>query len=276
VQQINCGMQGLNCYAQTTPGQQVTMNASASAGYQFAGWTGSCKGTGPTCTVVAKGVDTVGAVFVPKRGKTAVRIKLKKASVKVRWRRSVGRGTLLVRGTINRRASLKLELRRPGGGPLLVKRRSVGRSFQLKAPLRAGKLLRGAKLFPGGFVIALRGHSQGSGVPLQVQTFALAGPKEGVVRNARVSASRNGRPVKRLPTGATEAWVTFDLASRPKLSPITVRWYRPNGQLLGTKVKSDRPNIKTGIGGGVIPKGTWHVDLTAGGRIISRRNVKIG
>jgi hypothetical protein len=277
VQQINCGMQGLSCYSQTDPGQQVTMSASPSQGYQFTGWVGACTGNSQTCTVRANAVRNVGATFAPKQGVTPVRVKLRQTSVKVRWVRSVGRGTLLVRGGVNRKANVRLELRRPGGGPLLVRKRSLrGGKFRLSAPLRAGKLLRGAKPLPGPFVVSLRGRSQGSSVPLQVRTFNLRGPKEGVVRNAYVSASRTGVAVPHLPAGATQAWVTFRMSTRPQLRPIVVRWYKPNGELLGTKEKTDRPNIKTGIGGVAIPSGRWRCDLTAGGRVVSRRFVRVG
>jgi hypothetical protein len=276
VQQISCGMKGLSCYAEAPVGQQVTMGAQASPGYEFVGWKGSCSGSGPTCTVSAKAVESVDAVFVPKRGTTPVRVRLRQARVKASWKVSVGKGTLLVRGAISRKAKLKVELRRPGGGPLLVRRRRVhGGGFRFKAALRKGKLLRGAKLFPGPFVIAVRGSSQGSGVPLQVRTLRLAGPKAGVVRSTFVSTTRNGKAVKRIPAGSTEAWVTFRLAAQPRVGPIVVHWYQPGGALLGTKEKSNRPKIKTGIGGVAIPAGKWRVDLTAGGRLISRRNVVV-
>jgi uncharacterized repeat protein (TIGR02543 family) len=278
VGQIDCGTRALNCYAQTGVHQAVTVGAKAEAGYHFAGWTGACTGTAPTCAVAASAAENLGANFTPKGKLRRVHLRVKRPRLSVRWVTSVGRGTLLLRGAVSARASLRLELRRPGGGPLLVRTRTVhAGAFRLRELLRNGRLLRGAKLFPGPFVIVLRGQSGTLHLPLQVRTLSLAGPKEGVVRSQHISASKTGPAVKRLPAGAAQAWAIFRLAAQPRTGPIVARWYQPNGQLLGTSEKNNRPTIKTGIGSATtIPSGTWRVDLTAGNRLLRRLNVRVG
>jgi uncharacterized repeat protein (TIGR01451 family) len=56
---ISCGA---TCSASFDAGTSVTLNASASAGSTFTGWTGACSGTG-ACTVAMGAATTVGATF---------------------------------------------------------------------------------------------------------------------------------------------------------------------------------------------------------------------
>ena len=59
---INCGT---TCSA-TLPGDvAIVLTATASAGSAFAGWSGACTGTAPTCTVSPSGNKTVDARFDP-------------------------------------------------------------------------------------------------------------------------------------------------------------------------------------------------------------------
>lgn len=52
-----------NCQAAFNNNDQVTLTATADAGFVFQGWTGACSGTS-TCTVTMNAQRTVGAVFV--------------------------------------------------------------------------------------------------------------------------------------------------------------------------------------------------------------------
>jgi subtilisin family serine protease len=58
---ISCGS---TCSASYASGQVVTLQASASAGSIFTGWSGACTGTG-TCTVTMNANKTVTATFAP-------------------------------------------------------------------------------------------------------------------------------------------------------------------------------------------------------------------
>src|SRR5262249_30240099 len=104
---------------------------------------------------------------------------------------------------------------------------------------------------------------------------SVNGPPEGVVKRTWLSTTKTGPDVKRVPGGSPQAWATFVLAAQPTTSPVEAYWYDPHGHLLGTSPKSNRPTIKTGIGG-TIEKGTWRVDLMAGGKVVKRVNVPVG
>ena len=274
VAQIRCGTRGYACYTEAAPEASVTMRATPAPGQRFQTWTGGCQGREPLCTVAAGVATTVGAVFVPaRRGKVAT-VSMQPPQLAVRWRRSVGRGTLVVRGSIGSPASVRVQLRRPRGGPLLtrvLKVRSGG--FQLRAPL--AKLAGGASLLPGGFVVSLTGTAGGAAVPLQVRTLRVPAPSEGVVRRAFASATQTARPARKLRKGTREAWATFLFATQPTSEPVTVSWYQGR-RLLGTRTKSNRPVIQTGIGASAgLPSGTYRVDLVAGGRVVRRLNVQV-
>jgi hypothetical protein len=59
---ISCGNA---CAAFTLNGSAVTLTANP-GGNVFTGWTGSCSGTQPTCTVTVSGLMNVGASFLPQ------------------------------------------------------------------------------------------------------------------------------------------------------------------------------------------------------------------
>ena len=57
---ISCGT---TCSADFAPNTQVTLTANAAANSSFAGWTGGCSGTNPTCTVALNASQQVTASF---------------------------------------------------------------------------------------------------------------------------------------------------------------------------------------------------------------------
>jgi Divergent InlB B-repeat domain len=273
IQQIRCGVKGFACYSETTPGQQLTMQAAPASGQRFEGWTGGCTGKALTCTVDAQAATTVGATFAPARGR-AVSAKLGAPRMAVRWSRSVGKGTLVATGSIGGSGTVRIQLRRPKGGALLTRTLQVrGGGFRLSAPL--AKLAGGAKLFPGGFVVSLTGKAKGSALPLQVRTVSLPAPGEGVVRKAFAGTARGGPAVRRIRPGAREVWANFQFEAQPQLEPVTVSWYQGK-KLLGTRSKSNRPVIETGIGSAAgISRGTYRVDLKAGARVVKRLSIRV-
>jgi uncharacterized repeat protein (TIGR02543 family) len=62
---INCGSGGSACSASFTSGSTVTLTATPSIGYTFAGWTGNCSvcGTRTTCTINMNANKTCSANF---------------------------------------------------------------------------------------------------------------------------------------------------------------------------------------------------------------------
>jgi len=59
---INCGV---DCSEGYLYGTTVTLTASPQVGSQFAGWSGACAGSAPTCTVTMTAARTVSATFAP-------------------------------------------------------------------------------------------------------------------------------------------------------------------------------------------------------------------
>jgi Divergent InlB B-repeat domain len=275
---LACGFNEFRCYTQVEPEQRIVLRARPLAGYRFVRWTGACAGQGPRCVIVARALKTVTAVFAPESGET-VGFGVRPMSVRVKWNRSIGTGRVIVSGRIGGPARLVVRLRRPGGGPLLSRRLSVaGGRFRVQLPLRRGALARGAMVLPGGFVVSANGSSRGLALPFQLRPVVVPAPVEGVARLAFVSASEDGRPAGRLPAAAREAWVRFKLATQPSSNlPVTVAWYWPDGRLLGTAAKANRPEVITGITQSTgIQSGLWTAELRAGGRIVKRVAVRIG
>ena len=275
VAQINCGIRGYTCYAEAQPGGQVTMRATPGAGQRFQRWSGACTGGNPVCTVAAQAATSVGAVFGSAKGGT-VAASLAPPRISVRWLRSVGKGTLVASGSLGTPGTVRLQLRRARGGPLLTKiLHARAGTFTVRAALARGRLAGGATLLPGGFVVSLTGSARGWRLPLQIRTLSVAAPAEGVVRRAFLSTTRGGPPVRRLRHGVREVWATFQLAAQPTAVPVTVSCYA-KGRLLGTRTKSNRPVLETGIGAPAgLTAGSYRVDLKAGGRVVQRLNVRL-
>ena len=61
---ISCGGGATACAADYMPGTNLTLTATAAAGWTFAGWSGSCSGSS-ACVVTMNTARAVGATFVP-------------------------------------------------------------------------------------------------------------------------------------------------------------------------------------------------------------------
>lgn len=274
--QIRCGVAGTACAAEVAPGGKVSVRAKPGRGYRLARWTEGCRGKRRICTVsMRKG--KVGAKFVARKGRP-VAIHVGNPHINATFERSVGRGTLMVKGAVGASARLQVQLRGPGGRLILTRKMRVRRGrFALKALLARGKLAHGANLFPGSFIIGVEGRAGKRAVPRQLRTVFVKAPRVGVVRRSYPSTSWNGKAVTSLPAGVTQAWVIFRFQMQPTAGPVTVSWYEPSGTLIGTRRKSNRPTIETGIGSEkAIPSGTWRVDLRVGGKLVKRQKVRIG
>jgi hypothetical protein len=278
---IKCGLTGFECYATLKPGSTLTLVARAGPGYKLQGWRGPCKVQGGACTVSLAGARTVSAVFAPKVKSSTFSAGLAPSpQFKVKWKASVARGVLRVSGVVGRPALAKVQLRRPRGGALLTESVTVDKGkFVLLPKLLPGLLTGGARLFPGGFMVSLTGTSGKLKMPLQIQTITLPAPPEGVVRKSYPSTSQGGRQVKAVPAKQGQAYANFRFESQPaRNAKITIRWYWPNGKLLGTIKKSNRPTVFSFIGtptGNSLPKGNWVAELRAGNKIVQRLLVRV-
>ena len=276
---INCGVSGFDCYGEVAPGAELTLTAKPAAGYAFKKWTGSCAGSDATCDVVASNAKTVTAVFSAKGTGNAVGASLRAPRLKVKWRASIGAGTLVVQGSTTAPARTRIDMRRPGGGPLATLQVPVGGgSFRQVLPLRHGALSGGAKVFPGGFVVALTGRAGKLKLPLQVQTIAIPAPAEGVVRRASKSTTEEGRALSKLPARTPEAWAVFRFETQPRLTKkLTVVWFKPDGSRLGQISKSNRPVVTSYLRlASGLPSGRWVAQLKVGSKIVQTLSVPVG
>jgi hypothetical protein len=278
---VKCGLAGFQCYTTVTPGAVLVLLAKAGVGYRFVGWSGPCHVTGAACQVSLAGARRVSAHFAPKvKSSTFAAGLAPPPKFNVKWRASIGRGVLRVTGTVGKPALAKLQLHRPHGGPLLTETLTVDTGpFALAAKLLPGTLANGAHLFPGGFMVSLTGTSGRLKMPLQIQTVTLPAPPEGVVRKSYPSAAKGTRPVNSIPASGHQAYANFIFQTQPVRGKIvTVRWYWPNGKLLGVIKKSNRPTITSSIGvptTSSLPRGNWVAELRAGSKIVQRLLVRV-
>jgi Divergent InlB B-repeat domain len=265
---ISCGGNSYVCYDAYAPGQTISLQATPAKGFNFRGWSGACTGKASKCTVKVNDASKVKATFAPTSGRTRT-LSMQTPKFRVRWVQSTGQGKLIVSGRIGGAARLTLDLRRPGAASLVKLRKTVSRSgaFRFVKKLPA-TFAHGAKLFPGGKVISLRGTASGYYVPMQVQTVSLRGPREGVVRRSFTSAAQASSAKPRLPASATVAWANFRFEQQPAAgSPLFVDWYYPGGQgRLGSVQKANRPTVSSFIRSGhPLPSGCWQAVLRVGG-----------
>ena len=276
---INCGVGVYDCYGEVSPGQEVTLTAKPAAGYAFKKWTGSCSGSATTCEVAATDTKKVTAVFTAKGTGAAVGASLKEPRLKVRWLRSVGAGTLVVQGSTTMAARARIDMRRPGGGPLATLQVPVpGGTFRQVLSLRQGSLSGGAKVFPGGFVVALTGRSGKLKLPLQVQTISIPAPAEGRGKGFKGARRRTARTMSKLPAGSKEAWAIFRFETQPRITKkLTVVWFKPNGERLGQVSKSNRPVVTSYLRlASGLPSGRWMAQLRVGNKIVQTLSVPVG
>jgi uncharacterized repeat protein (TIGR02543 family) len=280
---INCGSLGgapkFDCLGEYRPGQTLTLNAQPGGGYVFKGWTGACAGSGSTCRVTTRDSRTTTAIFEQGGTGAAVAALLRPPNLRVRWLSSVGAGNLVLRGSTSLPANARVDMRRPGGGPLAtLKLKLGGGSFRESLALKKGGLRGGAKLFPGGFTVALTGRAGRLKLPLQMQTVSIPAPAEGVVRKAFKSKTQNGAAVTRFAAGTKRAWANFRFETQPlRNQKLYVRWYFPDGRLVGQVEKSNRPVVssylalETGL-----QSGLWVAELRTGKRVIQRLSLRVG
>jgi hypothetical protein len=201
-------------------------------------------------------------------------ITLATARIEGGWRKSVLDARLVVEGTAQDVAELELTLR---GGTDESSSFSidVGGGGAFRHEFRLPETWR-----PGDLELRVDGVDV-DGFPLQPETraLALAAPPEGIVEAARVSLTRGGAPVTRIPWGRSPLWATFDVASPASTScrvrrtivvcrpPVTVTWYGSRGRRIPAALRSvSATSVVASLAPRVpLGRGSWRVVLRVGG-----------
>ena len=263
----------MRCSTEVVPGAKLTLLARPARGFAFAGWDGACRGRRPSCTLRAVSAVALTASFVDRRVRRGARMHLERAAFAMRWRRSVGRGTLNVLGRVAERARLRVDVVRATGARVATRSVVVrAGAFRVAVPLARGVL-------PGRYTVLVTGRDD-EGDPLveQLRTILMRAPPEGVVQRAVATASENGRVADPLPRAASEAWAHFVSAAAAQTDrALTVRWYRPNGKLLGVVSKPNTRRVVSFIRqpSGRIASGTWRAALYAGATMVRHLSIRV-
>ena len=262
---IDCGS---SCTASYADGTTVTLTATPAEGSFFAGWTGACSGTAPTCVVAMSAPASATAVFVEPT------VRIASARFDVLWRASRATGSLLVGGTANVDATLNATLSHRGAPALTLPIRVDDGTFSASAPLRS------AGLAPGAYTVAVSGAVRGVDIPPAETQVVLAAPATGVVAGAFFTLTPNGAPVQRVPPKATQLWVHLPFVAMPAGSPrLTVQWTKPNGGS-ATPEPARVPLKRTIVTGIRITRaadaGIWTIVLRANDRIVYQVNIRAG
>jgi hypothetical protein len=275
---LACGVRGFRCYTQVASRTRIVLRAVPAPGSTFVRWSGACSGSAEECPLTVGAASDVSARFAPKDKQARIDVALDRPRLRVRWTESVAKGTLILRGSVAGQARMRIEVRRPLGRPLLTLERAAAGAFSYAENLPRSAP-GGTNLSPGGFVIALTGTSGGQALPLQLRTVVLAAPPEGIVGEAFVSRKQHGRPIAYVPAAAREVWATFVFEAPPRAGrPIVIRWYRPNGKLLGEVRKpANRARVSSFLRGRTrLPTGAWRAELRVGQAIVKQLRVQVG
>ena len=292
---IDCGA---DCTVTIAPGTPVNLTAKAAAGSVFEGWTGGpCDGTNTnSCSWQESTAATVTATFAPRAagepppGETQPPpTELPPAGGKARqpldirvrvlptWTTSVFRGSLSLAGEASKAGTLRAKL-------TLVKRVLAAARAAAPAPVNltlrvpagefAGTLRLPPSLLPGRYevIVSVEGSQES-----RRGLILLPPPPEGVVSKAVISSTERGKATARLPAGAKKVFVRFDVATRPRLRPITVRWIAPNGKPAASVQKAGTPTITSFLlSRSGLPRGSWKAVLRAGGKVVKTAPFRVG
>jgi hypothetical protein len=271
-QQIDCGSGTFRCSSELSAGTRLSLRAIPSPGFVFTRWDDACSGQPKTCVTRAASTKRVTARFATKSAGTSVDVSLQQPEFRVRWVNSAASGIVLLRGFAANSANIRIEIRSVSGPPVLTTRLRVAGSFRLTEKLTPGRLL------PGGFVAVLTGASGGRTLPQQLAAVVLPSPPEGLVARAFLSRTRGGPPISNVPAKAHEVWAVFVFGSLPKpAQAVAVRWYWPNGKLLGEIKKPSQVKISSFIRANpVLPSGAWRGELRVGQSLVKALRVPIG
>jgi hypothetical protein len=178
-----------------------------------------------------------------------------------------------VQGFVAQPASIQLDIRHVSGDELLTTHLRASGSFSLTTKLPPERVR------PGGLVVILTGTSGGRALPLQLAIVVLPAPPEGLVGRAFVSRTRSGPPIATVPAKAHEVWATFVFTTQPRAGEVpAIRWYWPNGKLLG-EIKKPMESARVSSfmrGDPLLPTGVWRVELRVAGTLVKALRVPVG
>ena len=196
--------------------------------------------------------------------------------VRATWARSRVTGTVRVRGTAERAGRVEVALLTGGGSRARVVAR---RRVALPAGAFAATVPLPRALVPGRLTVRLREVGAVTGPALTEATAraVLPAPREGVVRQAFVSAIQNGPAVGRLRAGR-RLFATFRFAALPKAGlPLDAAWTR-DGRPAGIAVRKPRARSVVafiGAPGGRLPAGRYRCTLRAGRVVVAVASVRV-
>jgi Tol biopolymer transport system component len=188
-----------------------------------------------------------------------------------RWRQSVFRGSLVVKGTAPGPAKLQLALRR--GSRIFL---STALTLSTGAFQRTFKLPR--NLLPATYVLDVGTAGSPTELASQHLPVGLKAPAEGVVSRTWASTAILGPPLTHLPPRTSLTFVHFRFATLPKPGrAIVVSWQGPAKARPRRKPRGDLVVAWIGtMNGPPLPGGRWQAVLSAGGTVVKRLSFWIG
>lgn len=200
------------------------------------------------------------------------------------WRESVlVESTLSFAGKTSDGGDLLAELAPSAGGDSLA-----STMVNAAAGPFSGTIALPPDLLPGPFLLRVTGASDGAPLAEVDRIVRLPAPREGIVRQVDVSASKDGPPIgpdDSLPAGAHELVVRFHFAVMPKQTcshhvckpRMTATTYSPGDtSQFATRLKRARV-VTAGVGSSAaLASGTWKVVLRVGGIPVKTALVRIG
>ena len=200
------------------------------------------------------------------------KILVSSAKVSVKWAQSRIRGTVKIKGTLERAGRIEIALLR---NTRVVRKRTV----KLPAGPFSTQLVLSGKLVPGPMKLRLRevgGAPSIAGLVGDERSVTIAAPPEGVVSEALVSATSGG-PAALTLRNKSKLFARFRFVALPRKGQLTTTWIAPSGQSKTnvrprTRIVGAEVAVK---GGQRLPSGTWRCVLKAGKRVIAVAKIRL-
>jgi hypothetical protein len=267
---INCG--GV-CAANFPSGSRITLTATPEPEYPFQGWGGACSGTTPTCTITPTAATSVSARF------SSGKVDGLAAGFRGTWRRSVYKGSLVLRGTATADVQLTARIASDTGVALRSPAsRTIEKTFQFSVP--SGPFERLFELpatgfYPGRYLVSLTGTSGGAPIIAREAPARMEPPGEGIVSTAWITVG--GRKVTRARHGTKRLVAHFTYVTKPfRGSKVTVSWFLGKRALGTVKKIRWKPIVVSDVSSPTgLPPGRYTCVLRARGLIVYQASVGV-